>query len=47
MIDPETINDLETAREVIRQLVRRLEAINREVAELKGKLEEARRAGKR
>lgn len=47
MIDPETINNLETAREVIRQLVRRLEALEREVAELKGKLEEARRAGKR
>lgn len=45
MIDPETINDLETACEVIRQLVRRLEALERAVGELRGKLEEARREG--
>ncbi len=54
MINPDEIDDLATARQVIRELLkvveqqqRRLDALEHEVAELKSKLEEARRAGKR
>ena len=47
MIEVDDIGDLPTAREVIRQMQRALKALQDEVTDLKGKLEESRRAGKR
>jgi transposase len=47
VIDADGIKDLETAREVIRQLQKAIEALQREVADLRRQLEESKRAGKR
>jgi chromosome segregation ATPase len=46
VIDADGIEDLETAREVIRQLQKAIEALQREVADLRRQLEESKRAGK-
>jgi hypothetical protein len=47
VIDADGIKDLETAREIIRQLQKAIEALQREVADLRRQLEESKRAGKR
>ena len=54
MVDPEEINDLDQAREAIRQLnqvveelMRRLDRQDGEIKRLRESLEDAKRAGKR